>query len=392
MEAFTEHAGTAGLSGRDLCPADVLAADKYLTGLARAMKTAGITGSTDALRAHAYLHLLSGQPATTLLDPAPRSPIRRPAPDGGPPAAPVPVPGGPGTGPGLRGTVNLTMPLTAWLGWTQSPGEVPGFGALDAADSRALAGLLAQDPASRWCVTLTGPAGHPVAHACAPRAPRTPRPRHTTRRPRPPRPPALPVTAPPATGPPDWLRALTFTTLQTRHCTHRPRIPRLPAGRALRHLIEIRNPACTAPGCRRPAGRCDLDHVTPYDQGGKTCECNLGPACRHDHRRKQTPGWTGRASHFPDCGSFRVSSGKDEITWQENTGNSLLSSVRKRPVWSWKHQGRSWRLPANSGLTRPRSETGCGTTVRSTRKMSRLWCCPSVRGCGNWNARTGNSG
>jgi hypothetical protein len=62
----------------------------------------------------------------------------------------------------------------------------------------------------------------------------------------------------------------------------------------------------------------------------------------------------GRASHFPDCGSFRVSSGKDGITWQENTGNSLLSSVKKRPVWSWKLQGRSWRLPANSGLTRPR--------------------------------------
>jgi hypothetical protein len=71
VEAFTEHAGTAGLSGRDLCPVDVLAADKYLTALAQAMKAAGITGTTDVLRAHAYLHLLSGQPASTLLDPAP---------------------------------------------------------------------------------------------------------------------------------------------------------------------------------------------------------------------------------------------------------------------------------------------------------------------------------
>jgi hypothetical protein len=32
--------------------------------------------------------------------------------------------------------------------------------------------------------------------------------------------------------------------------------------------------------------------VTPYDQGGRTCECNLHPACRRDHQRKQTPGWT----------------------------------------------------------------------------------------------------
>ena len=94
VEAFTEHAGTAGLSGRDLCPVDVLAADQYLTALAQAMKAAGITGTLDVLRAHAYLHLLSGQPASTLLDPAPRPP---------PPAAPPPAaparPRRPATGP-----------------------------------------------------------------------------------------------------------------------------------------------------------------------------------------------------------------------------------------------------------------------------------------------------
>ena len=32
--------------------------------------------------------------------------------------------------------------------------------------------------------------------------------------------------------------------------------------------------------------------MTPYDQGGRTCECNLQPACRHDHQTKQVPGWT----------------------------------------------------------------------------------------------------
>ncbi len=172
VEAFTEHAGTAGLSGRDLCPVDVLAADQYLTALAQAMKAAGITGTMDVLRAHAYLHLLSGQPASTLLDPAPRTTT---------PSGSTPGPGG--TSPGLRGSVNLTMPLSAWLGWTQSPGEVPGFGPLDAADSRTLAGLLARNPASQWCVTLTDRAGHPVAHACARPGPR-PRPDPGTTRPR----------------------------------------------------------------------------------------------------------------------------------------------------------------------------------------------------------------
>ena len=214
----------------------------------------------------------------------------------------------------LRGSVNLTMPLSAWLGWTQSPGDVPGYGPVDADDSRTLAGQLAQSPASRWCVTLTGAAGRPAAHACArhgpgpsgappppPHPPPPPSPASPIPRPRaspspgPPASPGRPIPRPPATPAtpvPDWLRGLAFTTLQTGTCTH-PRESRgYQPSPALRHLIQIRNPACTSPGCRHPATRCDLDHVTPYDRGGRTCECNLHPACRHDHHTKQTPGWT----------------------------------------------------------------------------------------------------
>jgi hypothetical protein len=306
VETFPETAGTAALSGRDLPPAAVLAADKHLTALAQALQAAGTPGTLDTLRARAYLHLLTGQPAATLIlqtthpgraAPSPGAPAAGAAGNTTPPgAAPHPGPGGL---PGLRGTVNLTMPLTAWLGWTQSPGDVPGYGPLDAHDSRTLARLLAQDPASQWCVTLTGPAGHPVAHACARHGPRP--------QPEPPSPgtPASPgaragpgtTTGPSATTPadappPDWLRTLTFTTLQTRDCTHPRQSRGYRPSPALRHLIQIRNPTCTAPGCRRAATRCDLDHVTPYDRGGRTCECNLGPACRHDHQCKQAPGWT----------------------------------------------------------------------------------------------------
>jgi 5-methylcytosine-specific restriction endonuclease McrA len=101
-----------------------------------------------------------------------------------------------------------------------------------------------------------------------------------------------PATGPPATGPPDWLRGLTFTTLATGTCTHPRESRSYQPSASLRHLIQIRNPTCTAPGCRRAATHCDLDHVIPYDQGGRTCECNLHPACRRDHQRKQAPGWT----------------------------------------------------------------------------------------------------
>ena len=248
VEMFPETGGTAALAGRDLPPAAVLAADKHLTALAQAMKAAGQPGTLDILRAWAYLHLLSGKPAATLLHttqhnptpgdatpgegapgvpgtpgstpggaaggapgsagggphseppggtgphsepPAGTGPYSEPPAGTGPqgvpsgpdagtdfPAAPgpggdSPGPGAPGPGPdgvpapgGLRGTVNLTMPLSAWLGWTQAPGDVPGYGPIDAEDSRALASLLAR-PGNQWCVTLTDTAGRPAAHACA---------------------------------------------------------------------------------------------------------------------------------------------------------------------------------------------------------------------------------
>ena len=114
VETFTEHAGTAGLSGRDLCPVDVLAADKYLTGLAQAMKAAGITGTMDTLRAHAYLHLLSGQPAITLLDAAPGGPSGGASPGhgnhpGGPATpGPAPSPGPP------RNRTHTSTPAQYW--------------------------------------------------------------------------------------------------------------------------------------------------------------------------------------------------------------------------------------------------------------------------------------
>jgi hypothetical protein len=50
--------------------------------------------------------------------------------------------------------------------------------------------------------------------------------------------------------------------------------------RKLQHLIRARSATCTAPGCRRPAARCDLDHTRPWDQGGPTCQCNLAAPCK----------------------------------------------------------------------------------------------------------------
>ncbi len=66
-------------------------------------------------------------------------------------------------------------------------------------------------------------------------------------------------------------------------------------GQAVRdHLLAVHE-TCAFPGCRRPAGACDLDHRTPYADGGPTSPDNLAPLCRRHHRIKTHGGWTVRA-------------------------------------------------------------------------------------------------
>ena len=58
-----------------------------------------------------------------------------------------------------------------------------------------------------------------------------------------------------------------------------------------RERVELRDRTCVHPHCNRPARLCDCDHITPFDEGGVTCPCNLAPLCRHHHRLKTVAGW-----------------------------------------------------------------------------------------------------
>ena len=58
---WREDAGTAALCGRDLPSADVLAADQRISARARDLRSAGVTGTLDELRARAYLDYLLGR-------------------------------------------------------------------------------------------------------------------------------------------------------------------------------------------------------------------------------------------------------------------------------------------------------------------------------------------
>ena len=53
-------------------------------------------------------------------------------------------------------------------------------------------------------------------------------------------------------------------------------------------------PHCLAPGCHRPAQRCETDHNRDYGRGknGETSKCNLCCLCKTHHRLKDQPGWS----------------------------------------------------------------------------------------------------
>ncbi|HEU5386926.1 MAG TPA: DUF222 domain-containing protein [Streptosporangiaceae bacterium] len=61
VERWAEDSGNAALMGRELPPAEVLAADQRITAWAHELRKGGLDGDMDVLRARAYLDLLLGK-------------------------------------------------------------------------------------------------------------------------------------------------------------------------------------------------------------------------------------------------------------------------------------------------------------------------------------------
>jgi Domain of unknown function (DUF222) len=329
VEAWFEDAGTAALAGRDLPPADVVSADQYINAAARWLKDHGAQGTLAQLRAKVFTTLLAGQTLDSLLqsllphDHAPATgqhpadqdtpagqdipagqdntdqdtPAGQDAPAGqdNPAAEARTAPGA--SGPALTGSVNLTMPLSAWLGRTDNPGEIAGYGAADAGTCRDLAAQLTTGN-TRWCITLTDPDGNAVGHGCARAGPGPPR----------------------ASEPTRWLATVRITPIETSTCSHRRQSAGYQPSDSLRHIVKTRSRRCGFPGCRRAAVRCDDDHTVPYHLGGKSCECNLYPLCRRHHRCKQTPGWQ---LQQPQPG---------RLIWTAPSGRTYLATAEPYPV------------------------------------------------------------
>jgi hypothetical protein len=315
VERWVEDSGNASLAGRELPPAEVLAADDRITAWARELKAAGLEGGMDELRARALLDLLLSQDS-------------RPA--GSRPAGPQP--GQPGAVPaGFASRVTLTSPLATLTLLANRPGELAGLGPVDPWLTRDLATAAARNPKTTWCVTVTDDQGHAIGHGCA-----RPEPKSHRKRAGPGPPPGgtgftfTPVgrDAPPGgygtwrlrtPGPgPDLI--ITLESLSTDPCEHRHESRGHDPGVRLRHLSQVRHATCTSPVCRRPAAQCDLEHNTPYEAGGRTCLCNTGPKCRHDHRLKQQPKW--KVDQLPD-GTFR---------WTTPAGRTYTTEPTRYPI------------------------------------------------------------
>ena len=280
VQAWDEPSGNAGLAGRELPPAEVLAADARLTALAKWLQERGAVGTISQLRAAVYTALLSGRPVESLLpadagdhatsDDATRDDATSndAAADRGARADRTAAAASSAAWPAVSGTIHLTMPMSAWLGGDQ-PGEVAGHGPVDAATSRGLAAMLAERSATKWCLTVTGADGRAVGHASAARGPATDE----------------PVIR--------WVAGLRekLQILESDTCGHGRQSAGYQPPALLRTIVMVRQRTCCFPSCRRSARRCDLDHTVAFDKGGRTCECNLAPLCRRHHHAKQAARW-----------------------------------------------------------------------------------------------------
>jgi hypothetical protein len=311
-----EESGNAGLAGRELPPAEVLAADQRVTAWARQLRQAGLEGGMDALRARAYLDILLGidsRPLTSGPNSAPTRDGEAGRSEDGSDEPWTPAPAGPLSGqipPGFAARVNLTIPEATLTRRVGRPGELAGIGPIDPDLARDLASVAARNPRSTWCVTITDGQGHAIGHGCARPAPVSDQ-RHRVKRDRPgaqqggPDPPGggrFMFTVTDTPGPPGGYGAWRFSTgqrdllieiepIRTGECDHRHEARGHDPGVMLRHLAQVRHATCTGPGCRRPAERCDFEHNIPYEAGGRTCLCNGNPECRRDHRIKQDRRW-----------------------------------------------------------------------------------------------------
>jgi hypothetical protein len=131
--------------------------------------------------------------------------------------------------PAARASVAVTIPVLTLLGVSEEPATLDGYGPIDLAKAKRLAG-----DATSWVRILT----HPVSG----------------------------------------------TVLDVDR-----RAYRIPAD--LRRWLGVAQPTCAFPGCGRSSRDCDIDHRVDWQYGGTTSNDNLDPVCEHHHTLKHESRW-----------------------------------------------------------------------------------------------------
>ncbi len=121
MERWAEPSGNAGLTGRELPPAEVLAADQRITWWARQLRKAGLDGGMDLLRARAFLDILLGIDSRPLGARTSDNPGHdaKPSQDSGPATTPT-------ARPGQMGPARMVGLVRGGRGCRFRPGRWPG--------------------------------------------------------------------------------------------------------------------------------------------------------------------------------------------------------------------------------------------------------------------------
>jgi 5-methylcytosine-specific restriction endonuclease McrA len=164
---------------------------------------------------------------------------------------------------GRKPAIGVTVALSTLLGLDDQPGELAGHGPIPA----ALAGRIAADATGTWRRLVTDPCG----------------------------------------------RLLDYGSSTYRPPTYRP-------PQHLADYVIARDAVCRAPGCRRQASNCDLDHVIPFSQGGATSAANLLAECRRHHLEKHQTPWT--VTGDPN----------GEITWTDPAGRHYTTYPVEYPI------------------------------------------------------------
>lgn len=97
----------------------------------------------------------------------------------------------------------------------------------------------------------------------------------------------------------------------------------------VRQLIRYRDQTCRHPGCDRPAGETELDHVQPWADGGQTGYASMVCLCPEHHRAK-TAKWY-RLKQRPDDGD-----GVLEFGAADREGTVLSDPVKGLDPIAWQ--------------------------------------------------------